>query len=319
MGVGRNLAWFWVVAALVVSGCGASSSEIDDLQGEADRLNAESEATSSTTAGSSVATVKNPTTSSPATTSTSTVAGDESGVVVSITDGDTIRVVLDGVEEPLRLIGINAPEGGECLADQATGRLRELVDGKTVGLELDVSDRDQFDRLLRYVYVGGVFVNEILVAEGFALARRYEPDTAHAEALELAQGRAEAAQLGMWAPAACGTASTAALAFGMIRYDADGNDNNNLNDEWVEITNSGTVAVDMTGWVLKDESASHRFNFPASYRIGARGTVRIYTGCGTDTAQELYWCNTGSAIWNNSGDTAFLLDPSGNIIDSKGY
>ena len=141
VGVGRNLAWFWVVAALVVSSCGTSSSEIDDLQAEVERLNDESGATSSTTAGSSGATVKSSTTSSPTTTSTSTVASDEfdeSGGVVSITDGDTIRVVVGGVEEPVRLIGINAPEGGECLADQATGRLRELVDRETVGLGLDV-------------------------------------------------------------------------------------------------------------------------------------------------------------------------------------
>jgi hypothetical protein len=44
----------------------------------------------------------------------------------------------------------------------------------------------------------------------------------------------------------------------------------------------------------------------------------VHTGCGTDTTAGLYWCS-GGAIWNNSGDTAFLLDPNGNIHDRYGY
>src|SRR5690606_29516324 len=102
-----------------------------------------------------------------------------------------------------------------------------------IRLELDVSDRDQFGRLLRYVYVGDVFVNEALVREGLAIARRYEPDTARAAVLEAAQAAAEFDAVGMWAPDACGVASSGTLEIGHIRYDADGNDNFNLNDEWV--------------------------------------------------------------------------------------
>ena len=165
----------------------------------------------------------------------------------------------------------------------------------------------------------GGLSNEILVQEGLALARRYEPDTAHAVTLEAAQVRAETAQFGMWAPDACGTASTALLAIGTISFDAEGNDNLDLNDVWVQITNVGTDDADLTGWVVKDESATHRYNFPSGFELGAGSTVTIYTGCGTDNTADLYWCNTGSAVWNNSGDTAFLLDPAGNIIDSKSY
>jgi hypothetical protein len=45
----------------------------------------------------------------------------------------------------------------------------------------------------------------------------------------------------------------------------------------------------------------------------------VFTGCGLDSADQLYWCNTDSAIWNNRGDTAFLLDPAGNIVHSYAY
>ena len=46
-------------------------------------------------------------------------------------------------------------------------------------------------------------------------------------------------------------------------------------------------------------------------------SVAVHTGCGRPTATDLYWCNEGSAVWNNSGDTAFLLDPAGNIAASR--
>jgi micrococcal nuclease len=73
--------------------------------------------------------------------------------VVSVTDGDTVRVLMpNGTEEPIRLIGIDAPEDGSILAEQATVYLEGLVRDKRVRLVMDVSDRDRFDRLLRYVY-----------------------------------------------------------------------------------------------------------------------------------------------------------------------
>jgi hypothetical protein len=144
-----------------------------------------------------------------------------------------------------------------------------LVAGGPIRLESDVSDRDQFGRLLRYVYAGEVFVNEALVREGLAIARRYEPDTAQATVLEAAQAAAEADGVGMWAPDACGAAATGTIEIGHIRYDADGNDNFNLNDEWVEFVNPGSIPLDLTGWSIKDESASHRYYFPSGFSLGA--------------------------------------------------
>ena len=239
--------------------------------------------------------------------------------MVSVTDGDTIRVRVGGIDERLRLIGINAPESGECYSDEATAALVDLVEGRDVRLERDVSDRDQFGRLLRYVVANGVFVNERLVAEGTALARRYPPDTARADTLEAAQQQAEADGRGLWADDACGAAATGNIAIGEIRFDADGNDNFNLNDEWIELANRGTAPVDLSGWGVKDESASHRYEFPAGFTLDPRAVLRLHTGCGSDDGASLYWCNEGSAVWNNSGDTVFVLDPSGNIVVSQRY
>lgn len=263
-----------------------------------------------------------PTTSSSTTTSTTTpitVAPAAEVSVLSVTDGDTLRVLIEGRNEPLRLIGINAPEADECLAAAAATRLGELMVGGPIRLESDVSERDQYGRLLRYVFVGELFVNEALVREGLALAHRYAPDIARAPELEAAQAAAEADQAGMWAPDACGAAATGGIRIGHIRYDADGDDNFNLNDEWVEFVNPGPGGIDLTGWGVRDESAGHRYSFPVGFSLGAGATVRLHTGCGGDTATSLYWCNQGSAIWNNGGDTVFVLDPHGNIAVSETY
>lgn len=265
------------------------------------------------------------TSSSPATTTVQTTTIAPTGVtgavgtVVSVVDGDTLEVLVAGAEERLRLIGINSPESGECFATESSDRLEEIVSGESVTLVRDQSERDQYGRLLRYLYVGTEFVNETLVREGLAIARRYEPDTTMASILESAQEEAIAAAAGLWASAACGAPAESGIQIGQIRYDADGDDNTNLNDEWVEFLNAGGGSVDLSGWMVKDESASHRYRFPSAFHLASGATVRLHTGCGEDTQEALFWCNTGSAIWNNGGDTVFLLDPSGNIASSKSY
>lgn len=287
-----------LAAVLVLAGCGATTSEPDTRV---------SSSTSEATA----------TTSGPAATGPPTSAADAARVV-EVVDGDTIRVEVDGEQESVRLIGINAPERGECLSDEATDRLRDLVTGQPVEFAVDRTDRDQYGRLLRHVEVGGVDVGAELVRSGLALAREYPPDTTRVDAYAEAQRAAEEAGVGMWAADACGSATSGAEAvIDAIRFDADGDDNQNLNDEWVRIANRGDSAVDLAGWVLKDTSASHRYAFPSGFALESGASVTVRTGCGTDTATDLHWCNEGAAVWNNSGDVAFLLDPSGNIVDSQ--
>lgn len=122
--------------------------------------------------------------------------------VARVIDGDTI-VLSDG--RLVRYIGIDTPESSkrytytpECYAKEATKRNRTLVENKDVLLERDVSDTDQYNRLLRYVYVDNLFVNEILVAEGFAVARRYRPDTTYAKIFESAEDTARVERKGLW-------------------------------------------------------------------------------------------------------------------------
>ncbi len=134
-------------------------------------------------------------------------------VVNSVTDGDTIRVDVDGEEYPLRYIGIDAPEPDASdptikgWADAATAANRALIEGREVYLERDVSDTDQFDRLLRHVWFVGpdgdwVLANLELVQRGFAQAKTYPPDEKYTSLLMQAQESAKTAAIGLWAPAA---------------------------------------------------------------------------------------------------------------------
>jgi endonuclease YncB( thermonuclease family) len=133
-------------------------------------------------------------------------------VVTRIVDGDTIRVTIDGTEFPVRYIGIDAPEPDTTdpavkqLADAATATNAALVEGQNVVLERDVSERDEFDRLLRNVWLvdsGGsqVLVNLELVRLGFAAVTTFPPDEKYVDLLTSAQAAAQSEALGLWASA----------------------------------------------------------------------------------------------------------------------
>ena len=86
----------------------------------------------------------------------------------TIIDGDTIK--LDSGDR-VRLLGIDTPERGQRCYDEATDKLKELIYGKELTmLNGSNDDRDVYDRLLRYIYVGDVFINLEMVKSGFAYA-----------------------------------------------------------------------------------------------------------------------------------------------------
>lgn len=249
--------------------------------------------------------------------------GSPSAEVVQVIDGDTIEVRLpDGTLERVRLIGIDAPEVNEPGSEEASARLAELVEGAQIRMEADVSDRDRFDRLLRYVMVGDAFVNEILVREGLAAAVQYPPDTGRAETLEAAEALARGNQSGLWGvvaePVTTDPPTTSAtIVISDVRFDAAGNDNENTNDEWVQITNTGTETTDLSNWALADEGPNNVFTFPDGFQLDPGTVMRVFSGCGDPTPTELYFCVSGSAVWNNDGDTASLYDASGALVDQR--
>ncbi len=123
---------------------------------------------------------------------------ENSLLVTKVIDGDTI-VLENG--KIVRYIGIDTPEvslGKVCFSQEATDKNKQLVLGKKVELNKDVSETDRYGRLLRYVYEGGNFINEILVREGYANALTYPPDTANSDLFMQAQKEAREEKRGLW-------------------------------------------------------------------------------------------------------------------------
>jgi endonuclease YncB( thermonuclease family) len=128
----------------------------------------------------------------------------QTGKVVEVVDGDTIKVLLDqdGLTYSVRYIGMDTPEDTsqvEQFGPEATAKNAELVYDKTVTLIRDVSETDQYGRLLRYVLADGVFVNYELVAQGYANTVSYPPDVSCISLFQEAERGASASQLGLWA------------------------------------------------------------------------------------------------------------------------
>ncbi|MFC1647143.1 thermonuclease family protein [Patescibacteria group bacterium] len=122
-------------------------------------------------------------------------------LVTRVIDGDTIRL-KNG--EKVRYIGIDTPEISEiksnksCFSVEAKNENEKLVLGKVVRLEKDISEIDKYGRLLRYVYIDDIFVNEFLVEKGFATISTYPPDVKYADILLEAQNSARENGFGLW-------------------------------------------------------------------------------------------------------------------------
>lgn len=129
------------------------------------------------------------------------VMDPESKIVTRVIDGDTIEI--EGGQK-VRYIGINTPETKdprkevECFGKEAAGENNKLVMGKRVKLEKDVSDKDKYGRLLRYVYVGELFINLELIKNGYAQIMTYPPDVKYQKDFLTAEKQAREQNLGLW-------------------------------------------------------------------------------------------------------------------------
>lgn len=125
--------------------------------------------------------------------------------VTRVVDGDTIKVMFNGKEESLRLIGVDTPESvhpnnsknvpeGKIASDFTKKRL----EGKTIGIEFDVQERDQYGRLLGYVYYNGEMFNKTLLKEGYGKLATFPPNTKYVNEFTKLQETARNNKKGFW-------------------------------------------------------------------------------------------------------------------------
>ena len=228
--------------------------------------------------------------------------------VARVVDGDTVELA-DG--RRVRYIGMNTPERDQPYYKDASDTNRQLVNGKTVQLELDVEPIDKYGRTLGYVWVDGTMANLEIVRQGFANAFTVPPNVRYEAEFRNAERSAREAGRGLWA------GSDVLLKIVNINADAPGSDRENPNGEWVEIANQGGESVQMQGYTLKDE-ANHIYTF-GNFTLKPGATFQLFTGQGNDTNSELYWGLVGESVWNNDSDAAFLRDAEGALVDTYAY
>jgi micrococcal nuclease len=128
--------------------------------------------------------------------------------VADVVDGDTIEVLVNGTEEDVRYIGVDTPESVkpgapvECFGPEASEFNERLVSGERVRLDFGPERRDDYGRLLAYVYVGDRFVNAELVRRGYATTLEIAPNDQFADLFDRLEQDAGNAGRGLWG--ACG-------------------------------------------------------------------------------------------------------------------
>jgi micrococcal nuclease len=128
------------------------------------------------------------------------------GKVTRVVDGDTIKAIVNGKEEGIRLIGIETPETVDpnepvqCYGPEASAEAARLLAGKRVTLEADPSQdgRDRYGRLLRYVFVNHVNFNQHMIAEGFAHELTYAGPYKYQADFKAAERAARKDGKGLW-------------------------------------------------------------------------------------------------------------------------
>lgn len=264
-----------------------------------------------------------------------------------------------GTVEDVRLLGVDTPEvhvendpaefeeipttqhGNDWLRDwghKASEFARTEVGSEKITIRTDpeADRRGSYGRLLVYAYHdGGTSLNKQLITQGYA--RVYDSEFSKRTEFSSAEATAQQNDVGLWnyetastpTPTATSTptptteptpvpdgGSTRSLAVVDIHADASGNDHDNLNEEYITFENTGDGALDLSGWTLADE-ADHVYYFP-DVTLEPDETVTVHTGSGSNGDGDLYW-GSGSAVWNNGGDTIIVTTDDGTTVIERTY
>ena len=211
--------------------------------------------------------------------------------VSKVIDGDTMEL-SNG--EKVRLLGINAPEIKEPFGEEAREFLSKMVKGKKVYLERDLRLRDEFGRLLAFVFVDNKNINLELLKSGFAHTFELSKISKYVKELREAEYLAMKNQLGIWK-------KSNITCIRLVDLKIAG-------EEKVVLRNDCNFSIQLKNWILEDES-HNCFIFP-SYLFKPKEVIEIYST--NKTAKFSF--NKNFPIWNREGDSLFLRDSQGLLV-----
>lgn len=132
--------------------------------------------------------------------------------VESVIDGDTFKVNYKGQHVSVRLIGLNSPEiatsntSAECFGGEATAYLKNIIEGKYIGLSIDPKQdmNDRYGRLLRYAYLDdGTDIGSHIISDGYGREYTYDGEYYYQARYKQLQSEAMNNKLGLWQDNVC--------------------------------------------------------------------------------------------------------------------
>lgn len=261
----------------------------------------------------------------------------ETGIVDVVADGDTFRFIEDGTAEyvTVRLLGVNTPEirgfnnvhrdKDMCGGAEATDVLKSVLrPGSKVQLRSLSAESENRGRIQRYAFAWNplteqydIDVQAIIAQSGLAMWFTIKDEASLSYQYRIMIAQAQLEKRGIWNPEYCGPLEQPGANLSVIvNWDAAGNDNANINGEFIVVRNIGDQDVDLSGWLLRDSSLTSWFYFPGGSVLAPNDFRVVHAGFGTNGTpdpREIYM-NSETALFPNVepglflGDGAYLLD-----------
>jgi len=256
--------------------------------------------------------------------------------VDDVIDGDTFLAVMpDGSKEYIRFLGIDAPETTptdnaaeefgnisnlDCIAEWGEKAIQfttSMLENRNVSIKFDplAGMTDYSGKFIAYVYLQDDDFAEILIEQGYARVYTEAEYEKKSEYLEY-QKKAIVNSTGLWGceetQETVKEQTKSPIIILEVHYDADGDDNMNLNDEYIVLKNTGENEVNLQGWFIEDVSMN-KFYFP-DILIQPGSTITLHTGVGINMPDRLYW-GSSTEIWDNHHDTVYLYNVSRYLVD----
>ena len=243
-------------------------------------------------------------------------SGPATATVTSVYDGDTFT--LD-TGDRVRLRWVNTPEmkPNEDYGSEARDFAASLLQGKQVELLYGKTLRDGYGRLIAGVTVDGKNLSIELLKQGLAHMFVIPPDATDLAPFIAAQEAARAARRGVWST----SRYQGSLHITSFHANADGDDRENVNGEYLRVCNVSADAIDLSGYYITDISGN-KFQFPQLV-VPAGFTFKLHSGKGANAvdtqAQIAVHLQSADPIWNNKLDRASIYDRYGRVVDSRDH
>jgi endonuclease YncB( thermonuclease family) len=236
--------------------------------------------------------------------------------VVAVYDGDTFTL---STGDRVRLRWVNTPElrPPEDYAIEARELTATIVLQKSVKLLYGATQRDGYGRLLAGAMVGDVNLSISLLEAGLGHLFVIPPDDTDLAPFIAAQEKARAARRGIWSSARY----QGALHITSFHANADGDDRQNVNGEYLRICNVSPETLDLTGYRIADISGKS-WTFP-TVMVPSGHTFKVHSGRGDNQvdprSQLALYLGSADPIWNNTEDRATIYDRYGRVVDSRDH